>query len=107
MSLWLDVSFRKIETDVFFPAIFFLSFWGDLLSSALAPSSPLPFILGTEMSGRISSSSPIPAGCPFKRGQRIFGAAQGAFGEHVVADWKMCLPVPDELSWEQAAGLYV
>jgi hypothetical protein len=38
---------------------------------------------------------------------RVLGAAQGAFGEIVNADWRSCIPVPKEMSWEQAAGIYV
>ena len=38
---------------------------------------------------------------------RIFGAAQGAYAEQIVADYKACLPVPEGMSYEQAAGLFV
>lgn len=37
----------------------------------------------------------------------MLGAAQGAFGEVVSADWRSCIPVPKEMSWEQASGIYV
>ncbi|TFL04516.1 alcohol dehydrogenase [Pterulicium gracile] len=68
---------------------------------------PLPFILGSEFAGRISQDSPIPEGCPFKKGDRVFGAAQGAFAEVVKAKWQSLLPLPDHLSYEQGAGLFV
>lgn len=64
-------------------------------------------MLGTEFAGRVSMNTHTPKGCPFKPGDRVFGAAQGAFGEVVAANWKMCLPVPESMSWEQAAGLYM
>ena len=38
---------------------------------------------------------------------RVLGAAQGAFGEVVAADWRSCIPVPKEMTWEQASGIYV
>ena len=40
---------------------------------------PRPFVLGSELAGRIAEGSPIPEGCPFRPGDRVFGAAQGAF----------------------------
>ncbi|TCD71204.1 hypothetical protein EIP91_011682 [Steccherinum ochraceum] len=40
---------------------------------------PFPFTLGAEFAGRISADSPIPPGCPYKRGQRVFGSTQGAY----------------------------
>lgn len=68
---------------------------------------PLPFILGTEFAGRISHSSPIPSGCPFKAGQRVFGAAQGAFADAVAVEWQKLIPLPDNISFDQGAGLFV
>lgn len=37
---------------------------------------PFPFVLGAEFAGVIAASSPIPNGCPFKPGDRVFGSAQ-------------------------------
>ena len=68
---------------------------------------PLPFILGTEFAGRISQKSPIPDGCPFKRGQRVFGAQQGAFADTIATTWDRLIPLPDNISFDQGAGLYV
>jgi NADPH2:quinone reductase len=68
---------------------------------------PLPFILGSEFAGCISKSSPIPEGCPFKPGDRVFGAAQGAFGEVVKVKYQALIPLPDAMSYDMGAGLYV
>lgn len=68
---------------------------------------PMPFVLGMEFAGRISSNSPIPNGCSFKPGDRVFGGAQGAFGEKVAVPLNNILPIPDNISYDQAAGLYV
>ncbi|TBU39092.1 alcohol dehydrogenase [Dichomitus squalens] len=68
---------------------------------------PRPFVLGSELSGRISSNSPIPDGCPFRAGDRVFGAAQGAFGEKVAVAWQSLVPLPDNMTYDQGAGLYV
>jgi len=65
---------------------------------------PLPFVLGTEFSGRIASSSPIPDGCPFKAGDRVFGAALGSFADKVVVDWDILLALPNNITFDQGAG---
>ncbi|KAE8537740.1 hypothetical protein D1P53_005796 [Cryptococcus gattii VGV] len=64
---------------------------------------PLPFVLGAELAGTISKSSPIPPGCPYKPGDRVFGITQGAFAEQAVAEWKRLLPVPKNLSFAEAS----
>ncbi|KXN90586.1 Quinone oxidoreductase-like protein 2 [Leucoagaricus sp. SymC.cos] len=68
---------------------------------------PLPFILGTEFAGRIASNSPIPEGCPYKPGDRVFGASLGSFADKVAADWNSILPLPDNVTFDQGAGLYI
>ncbi|KDQ53501.1 hypothetical protein JAAARDRAFT_39186 [Jaapia argillacea MUCL 33604] len=68
---------------------------------------PMPFVLGSEFAGLVASNSPIPKGCPFKPGDRVLGGGQGAFGETVAVPWKNLLPLPDNLSFDQAAGLFV
>jgi len=67
----------------------------------------LPFTLGSEFAGRISDDSPIPTGCNLKRGQRVFGAQLGSFADKVVVDLEQLLPLPDNLSFDQGAGLFV
>jgi NADPH:quinone reductase-like Zn-dependent oxidoreductase len=73
-------------------------------SSTPAADLGLQFVLGAEFAGRISAASPIPAGCTFKPGDRVFGYAQGSFGEKVATSWKSILPMPSTLSYDQAAG---
>jgi len=65
----------------------------------------MPFILGHEFSGRVSRNSPIPLGCPFKPGDKVFGSGQGTFAEQVAADVAICHPIPAGMSYDQAAGL--
>lgn len=65
---------------------------------------PLPFVLGTEFAGRIAKDSPIPPGCPFKHGDRVFGAGQGSYADKMVVKVGSVLPLPDELSYDQGAG---
>ena len=67
---------------------------------------PLPFTLGAEFSGVVAADSPIPPGCEFKRGDRVFGHAQGAYAEQVAANPKgLLIKVPDGLSMEHAAAV--
>ncbi|EJT51972.1 hypothetical protein A1Q1_06778 [Trichosporon asahii var. asahii CBS 2479] len=68
---------------------------------------PLPFVLGAEFAGKIASDSPIPDGCDFKRGDRVFGYAQGAYSERLALNPVTLLPVPANISLEQAAGLFL
>lgn len=68
---------------------------------------PLPFNLGAEFAGRIAKNSPIPKGCPFKAGDRVFGATQGAYAERVVAEVARLHPIPKGMTYDQASGLYV
>ncbi|KAF5385821.1 hypothetical protein D9615_002573 [Tricholomella constricta] len=68
---------------------------------------PLPFVLGTEFAGRISKDSPIPEGCPYKPGDRVFGAGQGSYADKVAADLERVLPLPDAITYDQGAGLFV
>lgn len=71
---------------------------------------PLPFALGFEFAGRIAANSPIPPGCPFKPGERVFGGAQGAFAEKIRIGWAAnILSLPDSISFNEAAGgcLYI
>ncbi|KAG9098466.1 hypothetical protein FS749_003752 [Ceratobasidium sp. UAMH 11750] len=68
---------------------------------------PFPFVLGAEFAGVIANSSPIPKGCPFKPGDRVFGSGQGAYAERVAAKWHSLHPIPAGFGFEQAAGLFV
>ena len=64
----------------------------------------LPFVLGSEFAGIISRDSPIPLGCPLKPGDRVFGYAQGAYADRVLADPGQLLPLPKNLTFDQGAG---
>ncbi|KAH7888739.1 hypothetical protein F5I97DRAFT_1855116 [Phlebopus sp. FC_14] len=68
---------------------------------------PFPFILGAEFAGKIASNSPIPEGCPFRAGDRVFGSAQGSFADQVAVKWRSINPLPANLTFDQGAGLYL
>ncbi|KIJ18751.1 hypothetical protein PAXINDRAFT_161556 [Paxillus involutus ATCC 200175] len=68
---------------------------------------PFPFTLGAEFAGKIASNSPIPKSCPFKPGDRVFGSAQGAFADQIAVKWNEIMPLPDNLTFDQGAGLYI
>ena len=43
----------------------------------------------------------------YKIGDRVFGSAQGCYAEKLSCHPNMALPIPDNLSFEQAAGLFI
>ncbi|KAF8608812.1 NAD(P)-binding protein [Ceratobasidium sp. AG-I] len=98
----------EVVVEVYTAALNFfdiLQAQGKYQSSSHQP--PFPFILGAEFAGTIASSSPIPAGCPFKPGDKVFGSAQGAYAERVAAKWKSLHPIPAGFTFDEAAGLFV
>jgi len=85
-----------------------LNFFDILQAQGKHQSQPkLPFVLGTEFAGRIAVNSPIPKGCNFKPGDRVFGAAQGAYADKLVVDYRGLLPLPKHMTFDQGAGLHV
>ncbi|KAG6336038.1 hypothetical protein ID866_3054 [Astraeus odoratus] len=64
-------------------------------------------VKSAEFAGRIASDSPIPTGCQFRPGDRVFGMAQGAFADKVAAKWTSINALPDNLTFDQGAGLYI
>ena len=63
-----------------------------------------PFILGSEFAGRIAQDSPIPERCPFKRGDKVFGAIQGAYADQLAVKWTLLLPLPPGMTFDEGAG---
>ena len=37
----------------------------------------------------------------------MFGASQGSYADKIAAPWQQLLPVPENLSFRQASGLFV
>ncbi|KDN53340.1 NAD(P)-binding protein [Tilletiaria anomala UBC 951] len=86
-----------------------LNFFDILMAAGKYQNQPEhPYVLGAEIAGVIAKDSPIPEGCNFIPGKtRVFGSAQGAYAEKVAAPHWTLLEIPDGLSFEQAAGLYI
>ncbi|KAI6033094.1 hypothetical protein F5J12DRAFT_798686 [Pisolithus orientalis] len=84
----------EIIVDVYSAALNFF----DILQSQgkYQVKPPFPFALGAEFAGRVAIDSPIPEGCKFRPGDRVFGMAQG-----------LTNMLPDNLSFDQGAGLYI
>lgn len=72
-----------------------------------AVKPPHPFILGTEFAGRIAKASPVPQGCPFNPGDRVFGSALSVYAERAAVPWRSLHAVPPNLTMEQAAGMSI
>ncbi|KAG0229054.1 hypothetical protein BGW42_001823 [Actinomortierella wolfii] len=67
---------------------------------------PMPFVLGAEFAGVVIDVHP-EAKTHYKVGDRVFGSAQGCYAEKLSCHPNMALPIPDNLSYEQAAGLFI
>src|SRR5712672_3179833 len=63
---------------------------------------PHPFVLGSEFAGTIVA---VPQESSYKPGDRVFGVAQGAYGERIVAKPHQVQPLPDALSFDQGASM--
>lgn len=62
-----------------------------------------PGILGRDLAGEVVESGPGVVGFP--AGMRVLGLANGTYAEYAVAKADTLAPIPDELSFEQAAAL--
>ncbi len=58
---------------------------------------------GTEGAGEVVKLGPGVS--EFRIGERIMGRCPGAFAEHALMDAREALPVPERLSWEEAASV--
>jgi len=58
---------------------------------------------GTEGAGEVAKLGPGVTG--FRIGERVMGRCPGAFAEHALMDAREALPVPERLSWEEAASV--
>ncbi|MGB6007741.1 quinone oxidoreductase family protein [Castellaniella sp.] len=63
--------------------------------------TPVP--LGIEAAGEVVAAGANSA--PFQVGQRVMGRCRGAFAEHALLDARDAMPIPDALSWDQAAAV--
>lgn len=59
--------------------------------------------IGMEGAGVVAALGPGTAG--FELGQRVMGRCPGAFSEYALMDVREAIPVPANLSWEEAASI--
>ncbi len=64
-----------------------------------------PFVLGYDFAGVIDSLPSNGEDNAFKKGDRVFGAAIGAFAEFVAVPQRQMRKIPDELSAETACAM--
>ncbi len=62
-----------------------------------------PAILGRDLSGEVVEAGRAVAG--FRKGMRVMGLANGTYAEYTVAKADVLAPIPEALSYEQAAAL--
>ena len=72
-------------------------------SPKLKPGDVYP--AGMEFAGVVETSSPLAPSMPV--GTRVMGVTMGAFADYALCDPRMLLPIPDSMSFEQAACLPV
>lgn len=96
---------EEIVVDVYSSALNFLDILQAQGKYQIKP--PFPFTLGAEFAGKVAKGSPIPKGCPYKSGDRIFGSTQGCFADKVAVKWQATNRLPDNLTFDQGAGLYI
>ncbi|RPB20813.1 NAD(P)-binding protein [Terfezia boudieri ATCC MYA-4762] len=68
---------------------------------------PFPWLSGAEFSGTAAATPTDHSDTRFQPGDRVFGAAQGAYAELISCPGASLLPVPNGWSFEDAAGMYV
>ncbi|EGE00018.1 alcohol dehydrogenase [Trichophyton tonsurans CBS 112818] len=68
---------------------------------------PLPWISGTEFAGVVLGTPTASKNPRFAVGDRVFGAAQGAYATHILAGETSLFPLPQGWSFEDAAGIFV
>ncbi|KAL8703485.1 MAG: hypothetical protein Q9201_003328 [Fulgogasparrea decipioides] len=68
---------------------------------------PLPWIAGAEFAGVIFSTPSSKKVPKFKKGDRVFGSAQGSYATHVCAREESLMPIPPGWGFLEAAGLMV
>lgn len=64
-----------------------------------------PFTAGMEIAGVIERGSPLAPDLP--AGTRVMGITTGAFGDYALAHPRLVVPIPDGLSFDEAASLPV
>lgn len=95
----------EIIVDVYSAALNFFDILQSQGKYQIKP--PFPFALGAEFAGRVAIDSPIPEGCSLRPGDRVFGMGQGSLADKVVAKWRSAKVLPDNLTFDQGAGLFI
>ena len=63
------------------------------------------FVAGIELAGEVVAVGAAVTGV--SAGDRVMGGSRGAYASFAVADYRHLLPVPDAMSWAEAAALPV
>lgn len=78
---------------------------GASLSMAGPPTPPPEIVLGGDVAGEVAALGPGVTG--FAVGDRVMAMARGAYAEAVLVDAARAFPVPENLSWSEAAAVPV
>ncbi|KAK9703947.1 hypothetical protein K7432_010478 [Basidiobolus ranarum] len=66
---------------------------------------PFPFIPGSEFAGVVTEVHPSVQN--YKKGDRVFGSTLGCYAEKAVAPVESIYKIPEGMSYEEAAGLFI
>ncbi|KAF8430081.1 NADPH2:quinone reductase [Tirmania nivea] len=66
-----------------------------------------PWVSGSEFSGTVVAAPADRSDTRFQPGDRVFGAAQGAYAEHICCAGTSLHRVPAGWAFDEAAGLYI
>ncbi|MFK7955295.1 MAG: zinc-binding alcohol dehydrogenase family protein [Lysobacterales bacterium] len=75
------------------------------MRSGTYSGQPLPFVMGMEGAGVVREVG--PGVTEFSQGDRVFGRARGTHAEQVLFDAAHLMALPDNLSFEEGAGIPV
>ncbi|MDO5528523.1 MAG: NADPH:quinone oxidoreductase family protein [Paracoccus sp. (in: a-proteobacteria)] len=75
-----------------------------MVSGSYQDTPPYPFVPGMEGAGEVIAAGP---GCTLREGARVAVGAMGCLTEAGLFDESACQPIPDAMSFDQAAGFQI
>lgn len=77
-----------------------------MIDGTYQDTPPAPFVMGMELAGEVTALGPGTTGPAIGTRVAVY-AGQGGLAEAGVFDADRCLPIPDSMSWEQAAAFQI
>lgn len=77
-----------------------------MIEGTYQDTPPAPFVMGMELAGEVTALGPGTTGPAIGTRVAVY-AGQGGLAEAGVFDADRCLPIPDSMTWEQAAAFQI